>query len=296
MIDASGVGWGTKRQKEEVSVKISLSLPFALPLPPRKEKTPSPDFISPPSPCLALQRLPLCPPSPTSQQSLPSFLPTAKQTASMSLANAMLRNTAKHGHRAQAGKRRQKLEEASNIYVTEIAGSADQWKPLVETFDTNGSGVLEREQVSQLLKVWNKGQEPTDAQLDFIVTVSDKNKDGAIHMDDIGKAAGTWMALLADQTYINELMDKYDTSKTGNLNKQELKDMMTDLNGEIEPTEEEIDALMKRADTAKTGVINRYEVRQAVECWYAQAAMINHMKEESAKKTESDGGGCCSVS
>ena len=97
---------------------------------------------------------------------------------------------------------------------------------------------------------------------------------------------------------IDEKFSKYDLNGSGDLDKQQLQNMMTDLNDGIKPSDDEVDLIMNIADTSKTGVINRWEVRRAVEEWYTYAAIANDkrkQKEEYAKKKE-NAGGCCTIS
>ena len=132
------------------------------------------------------------------------------------------------------------------------------------------------------------------------MSVADKRGTGAVEIDELGTAAGTFMALQEDQEFINEKMTQYDTNNSGNLNKEQLKNMMTDLNDNIEPTDAEVDTILKIADTSLNGSIDRWEVRRAVEEWFGYAAIANDQrkqKEEAEKKKEpgGGGGGCCTI-
>jgi Ca2+-binding EF-hand superfamily protein len=217
----------------------------------------------------------------------------------MGFANSMMRATAKHSNTKSVGNRRAKVEARKNLYESEIKASSETWKPLMETFDANKSGTLEPEQLKQILAIWNKGTQPSERQLAFIMSVADKSGTGAVEIEELGTAAGTWMALQADQVFIDEHMDKFDTDKSGALNKDQLKAMMKTLNDDIEPEDDQVECIFKIADTSKTGEINRWEVRKAVEEWYGYAALANDQrktKEENAKKKEGGGGGCCTIS
>lgn len=97
------------------------------------------------------------------------------------------------------------------------------------------------------------------------MSVADKDNTGAIEIEELGMAAGTFMALQEDEGFIDEKMDKYDTDKTGNLSRDQLKLMMQDLNDGIECSDGEVDTIMEVADLGKTGTIERWEVRRAVE-------------------------------
>lgn len=187
-----------------------------------------------------------------------------------------------------------------HIYEVKIQGTSSTWKPLMDSFDHDKTGTLDPDQLKQILKLWNDGVEPTDEQILFIISVADKSKQGTVNIEELGCAAGTWMALKDDQPFINETMAKYDTDKSGHLNKDQVKNLMTDLNDGIVADDKTVDLLISVADTSKTGVINRTEVRKAVQEWYGMAALMNDRKlkekEASEKKAEPGGGGCCVVS
>ncbi|GMH81430.1 hypothetical protein TrST_g12008 [Triparma strigata] len=216
----------------------------------------------------------------------------------MGFADAMMRNTSKHAHAAQRGKRRAALEAKMHIYEVKIQGSSSTWKPLMDSFDTDGTGTLDANQLKQILKLWNEGIDPSDEQVAFIISIADKSGQGSVNIDELGCAAGTWMALKDDQPFINETMAKYDTDKSGSLNKDQVKLMMTDLNDGIAPDDETVDLLISVADHSKTGEINRTEVRKAVQEWYGMAALMNDrkLKEKEAAERKAQPQGCCVAS
>ena len=126
------------------------------------------------------------------------------------------------------------------------------------------------------------------------MSVADKRGSGAVEIDELGTAAGTWMALRQDQEFIDEKMELYDTDKSGALDRPQLKNMMKDLNEGEEPDAAQVDEVLRIADTSHSGEVNRWEVRRAVEEWYAYAAIANDqrkVKEESKKKREGGGRG-----
>eukprot|EP00756_Hemistasia_phaeocysticola_P009483 Hpha_TRINITY_DN14900_c0_g3::TRINITY_DN14900_c0_g3_i1::g.143446::m.143446 len=95
-----------------------------------------------------------------------------------------------------------------------------------------------------------------------------------------GAALGTKEAMLVKETF-----KRYDKDGTGKIRRNELKDMMTDLNSGIYPTQQEVDHVMWFSDTAGNGYLTEPEFEQAVTFWY-----IHTMEERERARNH-----CCTV-
>jgi len=105
----------------------------------------------------------------------------------MGLTSVLAKNQAKK----MKGKRRAAMEQRRHHYEATINADSASWQPLMDSFDTNKTGSLEPEQLRGLLKLWNKGVEPTDEELALVIKIADKGGTGAIHIDEISAAGGT---------------------------------------------------------------------------------------------------------
>ena len=64
------------------------------------------------------------------------------------------------------------------------------------------------------------------------------------------------------------LMKKYDVNESGDLDRSQLKQLMTDYNNKVEPNEEEVSFVLKMADARSTGsVSDENEIKEAVSAW-----------------------------
>ena len=67
---------------------------------------------------------------------------------------------------------------------------------------------------------------------------------------------------------VQSLMKKYDVNESGDLDRSQLKQLMTDYNNKVEPNEEEVSFVLKMADARSTGsVSDENEIKEAVSAW-----------------------------
>mmetsp|Transcript_43859 Transcript_43859/g.103720 ORF Transcript_43859/g.103720 Transcript_43859/m.103720 type:complete len:211 (+) Transcript_43859:126-758(+) len=161
-----------------------------------------------------------------------------------------------------------------------------QLKTIIKAYDVNRSGKLERDQLKKLLTDIEsgtpEGSEPTEEEIDWIIRVADRGKDDCIQLDELGEAISCWKTYLKKKPLLEEKLAKYDVDKTGTLSKQEIKAYLTDLNGGIEVTDDEVDMVMADADVMGDGVIRVFELQRAATLWYS------YVQEHKS--------GCCVIS
>merc|ERR1719460_751658 len=119
-----------------------------------------------------------------------------------------------------------------------------QLSVIFQRYDVNQSNKLERDQVKNLLTDMDAstpvGTPPSDAELDFIIKVSDRSDDGCIARKEFELALTAWDTYTKMRSKLESTMSKYDTSGSGKLEKDELQKYLTDLNGGKEVPEEEV--------------------------------------------------------
>jgi len=143
---------------------------------------------------------------------------------------------------------------------------------VIKAYDTNKSGKLERDQVIKMLTDMDSstpvGTAPTDDQVNFLLAVSDKGGDGSIDGGELEEMMTCWHTFVENRAQWEEKMAKFDVSNTGKLSKEEVKAYLTDINGGIAVTDEEVDMVMKEADVLADGQLNKLELQRATAYWY----------------------------
>mmetsp|Transcript_31525 Transcript_31525/g.69501 ORF Transcript_31525/g.69501 Transcript_31525/m.69501 type:complete len:223 (+) Transcript_31525:47-715(+) len=144
---------------------------------------------------------------------------------------------------------------------------------ILDTYDVNHTGQLEEDQVRCMMQDMNKGKEPTDEEVTFILrlckAVSTEDQGEAIGRDKVLYAVKVWRCFLARQAEFRKKMAEFDTDKTGKLDKDQLRRMLISLNGGKAVKDSEVDWVMRRADILKDGSVNVMELLIATSAWYA---------------------------
>ena len=136
------------------------------------------------------------------------------------------------------------------------------------------------------------GTPPSDYELDFIVKLGDRSGDGwqcgnggCVEREELEIALIAWKIYTQQREKLEELIEKYDKSGTGKLEKEELKMYLTDLNDGNAPTDEEVEWVMSEADFMGDGAIRKEEIIMATQSWYS-----------SQRPPEKKAPACCSIS
>eukprot|EP00913_Durusdinium_trenchii_P025030 g23495.t1 len=156
---------------------------------------------------------------------------------------------------------------------------AQREKRLDELFtelDSSGDGVLEAAEVKILLQGLADGKEPAEEELTFIMrTIGHKNKEKitraqltqaieswTLYLQEFGSDDSAGKAPFQKNTSVKVLFEKYDKSKTGKLDHEELKSLLIDLAGR-DVSQEDVDWIMAKADVLGDGMIAKIELSQA---------------------------------
>jgi len=140
-----------------------------------------------------------------------------------------------------------------------------------------------------VLKDLSGGEKPTNEEVEWILLTADrtdKKIDNAVGLEEIEYAVDLWKSYISVKPEFDRMFNEYDKDHSGQLDFDQLKNLLKDLNSGIEPTEEEVKMVMDMADGAvlkKSGGITRTELQGAIAIWYSYT-------EDSKKK------GCCTVS
>eukprot|EP01026_Neomeris_dumetosa_P020064 TRINITY_DN180821_c0_g1_i2.p4 TRINITY_DN180821_c0_g1~~TRINITY_DN180821_c0_g1_i2.p4 ORF type:complete len:135 (-),score=26.75 TRINITY_DN180821_c0_g1_i2:446-850(-) len=80
---------------------------------------------------------------------------------------------------------------------------------------------------------------------------------------------------LEEKEFVESIIKSYDLNKDGVLDKNELKQLMTDLNKGKEPKDSDVDIIMRGCDSDNSGKIEITEVRAVLRIWYMNADVWN---------------------
>merc|ERR1719258_914165 len=87
-------------------------------------------------------------------------------------------------------------------------------RKVLNEYDKNKSGKLERDQVIQLLTDMDSstppGTAPTDDQVEFVLKVADKSNDGVIELQELEELMTCWHTYVENKGKFEEYISKYD--------------------------------------------------------------------------------------
>mmetsp|Transcript_28053 Transcript_28053/g.70455 ORF Transcript_28053/g.70455 Transcript_28053/m.70455 type:complete len:178 (-) Transcript_28053:26-559(-) len=78
-----------------------------------------------------------------------------------------------------------------------------------------------------------------------------------------------------DVAFIDEIWAKYDSNDDGSIGFREVKDLMTEINEDIAPSDREVKMLVKVADADNSGTIDKQELRILIGRWFVLAEEKN---------------------
>lgn len=141
---------------------------------------------------------------------------------------------------------------------------------LMRKYDVNESGDLDRDQLTKMMTDYNNKVPPNEHEIDFVFKMADARKTGSISdVNEIKSAVGLWKGLQRDMELLDARYDFYDKSKTGTLEEDELKTLLTDLNEGIPPSKAEVKWVLSAADQSLNRGVDREELRAAIAVWYS---------------------------
>ena len=146
-------------------------------------------------------------------------------------------------------------------------------------FDSNGSGKLEASQLGDFLQKMAEddghgklSQVELTSAVGFIMKAADASGDGAIDEDELKFAVSAWKNWSHSATKLSErvsgLLKTYDTDMSGSLNREQLAEMLKDLNDGNPVEDEELNRIIAGADKRENGMIDMEEIYPALALWY----------------------------
>lgn len=116
----------------------------------------------------------------------------------------------------------------------------------------------------------------TQEEVLYVMKVADRLGTGEIGATEVAVAVATWKALVADQQELDAKFGTYDRDSNGSLTRSQVREVLTDMNGGVTPTEDELDWVIKKADGKADGELDGRvdpgELRVALAVWYCMHA------------------------
>eukprot|EP00293_Proteomonas_sulcata_P012621 CAMPEP_0184305770 /NCGR_PEP_ID=MMETSP1049-20130417/14960_1 /TAXON_ID=77928 /ORGANISM="Proteomonas sulcata, Strain CCMP704" /LENGTH=213 /DNA_ID=CAMNT_0026617905 /DNA_START=31 /DNA_END=672 /DNA_ORIENTATION=+ len=147
---------------------------------------------------------------------------------------------------------------------------------LLEKYDTSKTGNLNREELASLLQdAPPTGNRPTDEEITFVLrsTIRTETDRNCVNKKEIPAALDIWKAYDTTKPEIDKHFEKYDTNQSGKLEKDQLKNLLTELNDGTPPEDREVEWVLKTVDGAlegvdSTGGVNKTELMGAISLRY----------------------------
>lgn len=165
--------------------------------------------------------------------------------------------------RWQAGPARQKLR---NQFNTKEIGAVQMMKK----YDKDGNGVLDRQEMKELLQAWNDEKAPSSEDLEFVMLVADKNKDDKISLEEILYALNSWYAFRHMPHSVAQALTSMQIEDGQPIpEKAKVKELLVKLNENIGVDDEQVGHVHNLITELCGGSkVKSSKVRQAVATWY----------------------------
>lgn len=144
---------------------------------------------------------------------------------------------------------------------------------LFEKYDKNKSGGLSKDELRALMEdihtsvgMGGRGVEAQDVS--DLMRMCDQAKDGVIDRGEVLFAVELWHKHLKAWPAIEPVFDKYDANQDGRLTKDQLRQVLLELNDGVEIDNRDIDWILKEADLLGDGYIGKLEMEHALSLWY----------------------------
>jgi Ca2+-binding EF-hand superfamily protein len=149
-------------------------------------------------------------------------------------------------------------------------------------YDTDNSGYLNRVQLKKLLTKYNQGKEPEEETIKFVLRAAGhkeaNEEEPGIHRDELCEAIAISKSYLSNENQINDIVFKYHAEDQASLNKNQIGQLLSDLNGGKKVSEQDIKFVVQhstrktddemKAITGEKYKIGRLELKTAVMVWY----------------------------
>jgi Ca2+-binding EF-hand superfamily protein len=171
----------------------------------------------------------------------------------------------------------------------------DQWntqdirlQEIFHRYDRDGSGHLDQEDLWDLLHDMGNGREPSNKEQLFILTITDKDANGRISLEELAFAMRAWHCYCNLDSSILHLFTGFDADCSGLINESLLQALVIEINDGMPVPEAEVAHIIRRADMLGDGRISRSDLLGAIAAWYIHVdrkdtALIDLIQEAMAR-------------
>jgi len=138
---------------------------------------------------------------------------------------------------------------------------------LFERYDVDNSGAIDFSEMKKLLTDLQRGVEPSQRELKWIMKTAGKDESAHISEAELRDALLAWHGFMNLPQEYNDLFAEFDWDESGSLDLSELQGLLTRVNG-TDVSEKDAAEVMKTADVLADGVITKEELLGAVGTWY----------------------------
>lgn len=139
-------------------------------------------------------------------------------------------------------------------------------------FDVSRTGQLEEPELRTFLEELElaAGESLTEDELRFVMRRGDKDSSGGLDPIELPAAVAHWRNYCAVRPRVRELFARYDTDRSGRLDRDQLWALLAEgLGGAHEVDESTLDQVFGYADVTKDGLISQPELSLAVAKFFA---------------------------
>lgn len=198
-----------------------------------------------------------------------------------------------------AARRRKNAKSREAKYLKQQADQAKMVDDWFETFDRDGNGRLEADELRGLLQAVVPDREPTDQAVEYLIEASNRIKVASMHIKgeenggvsrhNVQSAVKTFLEYIKHQDYIDRVLAKHDKDGSGTLERDELLAVLLELLPAAEADSEDVDFLLKTCDVDGDEKITRQEVLPLLGVWMEmgpeKAATLGLQKSKRGSRT-----------
>eukprot|EP01064_Diplonema_japonicum_P024717 TRINITY_DN3537_c0_g1_i1.p1 TRINITY_DN3537_c0_g1~~TRINITY_DN3537_c0_g1_i1.p1 ORF type:complete len:248 (+),score=62.61 TRINITY_DN3537_c0_g1_i1:62-805(+) len=141
-------------------------------------------------------------------------------------------------------------------------------KKVMDTYDLNKSGKLEKEQLKAVISRLNN-EEVDDREVAWLLATCDTDNDGGIDKEELFTALSWWEHYQYSKPQLQQLLGSYDLNNTGRLELEDLRKVLIHLNDNQHVGRSEAEKILEMCDASADGGLQANELMYAISVWYA---------------------------
>lgn len=195
-------------------------------------------------------------------------------------------------HRLETPEERERVEADEHDIVTRArAGpaSVEEQKTQAELMEEGINKAFKygptigRDRFKKLLVALSKDDPVEEIEVDWVMASVDTNHTGNVSRSQLNEVKCALAKYILARHEVHETFAKYDKDSSAILTREEVRQLLTDLNNGIRCTDEELSLVMKNASKFRTGALVQPEFQAAINFWYTN---VHPPVEEALSSTQ----------